>query len=106
MKTYPDVEYVRCGFLDWNLLQDDAGIDVSASANSYAEILREKLHDVFPNAEIDVCHQDASGSKPASLSTLVFVSGEDFNNDELSEVADDVAADVWDNHNWIVEGGA
>lgn len=63
----PTITAIRVGFLDGNLWD---GCD----ANAYADALEARLQSLYPDTTITVVHENASGSLPATLSTMVATS--------------------------------
>jgi len=99
------VTRIRFGFLDGNLLGGDRdldGLDQAASVKAYAEIMEERLRETFPGVEVEVVHQNASGSIPFGCHTVA--DDEDGNECQATEATiHAIAEEVFESGSWVVE---
>ena len=80
-----------------NLIGSAAGIDEDASARRYVELLRARLRQAYPDAEIDIRLAFATGVAPA---TRVIVGHEE--DAEAARDIDALAAELRASGEWAV----
>jgi hypothetical protein len=88
---------ITTGFLTGNLTADSS-VDLNASAAEYARQLTAAIQSAFPDAEVSVDYQDASGELPYPLKTQV-----DGDTDALDCAAvDQIAGDLFESGSFWV----
>lgn len=103
MATITRVHYE---FLAGNLFSDEAGADVAASGERYADLVRNALGAEYPHAEIEVTVQPGQGVLSAVASYVETDEDGDWRTNEAEAEYDRVQAIVqlvWDQQDWIVE---
>lgn len=88
---------ISTGFLSGDLLGD--GIDgTTEQCQDYRASLVEAIRREYPDAEIDVDYQAASGVTPRSLRTSVTIEGdyESVTLDELHDRVEEIRGEVWE----------
>ena len=88
---------VSVGFLDGNL--GDSYHAVSR-ADVYAECLEDALSEAFPGAEIEILHQDASGSPPFNFRPAVYTPAGDRDESACDRVQR-IVDDVFESGDWL-----
>jgi len=99
---------IRYGFLTGNLFdgwttEDLAGIDPAASVRRYADLCEAAIHKAFPDAEVEIAYQHATGIVPANIHTQVINPGQtDEEQGEREATVDLIGSDVYEAQEWIV----
>ncbi len=78
-----------------NLLSDTDGVDLEASAHALASMIESALSAEYPDAEVDVRVERATGVCPPTL-----VNGEPYH--EAHWAIDDLVQNCWATWEWIV----
>lgn len=111
LPTKPKIKIMQIstGFLTGNLLPETDGLDVSATIDRYADLLKTAIESAYPDADVSVDWQDAYGELPAPLKTQVIGDNDDLAEDEEDRAAvDRIAAGVFEAGEFYVtaEGAA
>lgn len=85
---------VRYGFLD-----DSLG-EHAKDAQSFADLVEEKLQDEFPGAEVQVLWEHNAGSKPWNLRTAAYDADGDLMDGEVDHITE-IVEDVFSSGVWI-----
>lgn len=100
------VTKISTGFLSGNLF-NDTGYDEAASADNYAHLLRNALEDAFPDAEISVVYQRASGELPYACKTQVYFYTDTPDHQEekrIIETVEQIMGDVYERFDeWAIK---
>ena len=101
------VTKIHTGFLSGNLFQDP-GYDEVASADNYAALLHTVLTDAYPDVEIEVVYQRASGATPYDCKTQIYFENDETDDEEEARILthlDQLAGDIYTDrfHDWAVE---
>lgn len=101
-----EITEVFYGFLSADLFnwpeseEDPNDYDEQASANAYADLVEERLHEEFPDADVSVEFQmGVSGALPWTLQTRI-------NDDEHHPdifIVENIAHDVYQEYTWAVK---
>ena len=81
---------ITTGFLTGNLITDDNGLDIAATAACYARLLTDAIQAAYPDADVDVDWQDAYGELPYPLKTQVDGDTDHEDCQSIDEIAEEV----------------
>lgn len=100
---------ITTGVLTGNLFGDHTeGIDVEASADRYAALLRDAIEAAYPTADVTVRSSNASGSAGFGDRTHASVVDDHGDQDtareeEIVAAVDAIGDALWSTHDWYVD---